>query len=79
MLELHKPSLDDAIAICQRIGVYRLMEFQHDWNSKVITQFYATLFVEEEPRHMCWMLEGQWYSVDYAVFTGHLGILEEEL
>jgi len=25
------------------------------------------------------MLEGLWYSVDYAVFVGHLGISEEEL
>ena len=47
-----KPSLDIAIATCERTGVYRLMELQHRWNSEVIVQFYATLFVEEEPRHM---------------------------
>jgi len=28
---------------------------------------------------MHWMLEGQWYSVDYAVFVGHIGISEKEL
>ena len=77
--EQENPSLDIAIATCQRIGVYQLMEFQYPYNSEVIAQFYATLFVEEEPRHMHWMLEGQWYSVDYTVFTGYLGILEEEL
>ena len=27
--ELQKRSLDDAIATCQHIGVYQLMEFQH--------------------------------------------------
>jgi hypothetical protein len=42
-------------------------------------QFYATLFVEEEPRHKHWMLEGQWYSVEYAAFVGYLGIPEDEL
>ena len=28
---------------------------------------------------MHWMLEGQWYNVDYLVFAGYLGISEEEL
>ena len=56
-----------------------LMEFVHDWNSEVIAQFYATLFVEEEPRCMHWMLEGQWYSVDYDAFAAFLGFLEEDL
>ena len=53
-----KPSLDIAIATCEHIGIYRLMEFQHPWNSEVIAQFYATLLVEEELRRMHWMLEG---------------------
>jgi hypothetical protein len=47
--KLHKPSLELAIATCQRTGIYRLMEFQHPWNIEVIAQFYATLFVEDEP------------------------------
>ena len=50
--ELQKHYLDVAIATCQRIGVYQLMEFQHPWNSEVIAQFYATLFVGEDPRRM---------------------------
>jgi hypothetical protein len=74
-----KDSLDHAIAICQRTGLYGLMEFQHDWNSEVIAQFYATLYVQDEPQRMHWMTEGRWYSVDYAVFAGHLGISEEDL
>ena len=28
---------------------------------------------------MHWMLEGQWYSVDYVVFVGYLGISKDEL
>ena len=49
------------------------MEFQHDWNTKVIAQFYATLYVEEDERRMHWMLEGQWYNVDYIAFAAVLG------
>ena len=45
------------------------MEFQHDWNTEVVAQFYDTLFVEEDERQMHWLLEGQWYSVDYDVFA----------
>ena len=45
----------------------------------MITQFYATLYVEEDERRMHWMLEGQWYSVDYDAFASLLGFSEEDL
>ena len=45
----------------------------------MVAQFYATLFVEEDERQMHWMLEGQWYSVDYDVFTAQLGFSEDDL
>ena len=76
---MQKASVDHAIAICQRTGVYEIMEFQHDWNTEVVAQFYATLFIEEDDRRMHWMLEGQWYSVDYDVFATHLGFSEDDL
>ena len=28
---------------------------------------------------MHWMLEGQWYSVDYDIFAAHLGFSEDDL
>ena len=37
------------------------------------------MFVEDEPKLMHWMLEGQWYSVDYDAFVALLGCLEEDL
>jgi hypothetical protein len=37
------------------------------------------MFVEDEPKRMHWMLEGHWYNVDYTIFAGYLGILEDEL
>ena len=60
-------------------GVYEIMEFQHDWNTKVVAQFYATLFVEEDERRMHRMLEGQWYSVDYDAFIALFGFSDEDL
>ena len=65
--------------ICEHTGVYEIMEFQHDWNTEVVAQFYATLYVEEDERRMHWMLEGQWYSVDYDTFAALLGFPEEDL
>ena len=50
--DLQKASIDHAIAICEHIGVYEIMEFQHDWNIEVVAQFYATLYVEEDERRM---------------------------
>ena len=35
--------------------------------------------MEEEPRRMHWMLEGQWYSVDYDAFVAFLSFSEEDL
>ena len=55
------------------------MEFQHDWNTEVVAQFYATLYVEEDERHMHWMLEGQWYSVDYDAFVALLDFSNDDL
>ena len=45
----------------------------------MIAQFYATLYVEEDERRMHWMLEGQWYSVDYDAFTALLGFSDDDL
>ena len=45
----------------------------------MVAQFYATLYVEEDERRMHWMLEGQWYSVDYDAFAALLGFSDDDL
>ena len=55
------------------------MKFQQDWNFEVIAQFYATMFVEDEPKRMHWMMEGQWYNVDCNDFVALLGCSDEDL
>jgi hypothetical protein len=44
------------------------MAFKKNWNNGVITQFFATLFVEEhgDTSKVHWMTEGQWCDVSYA-------------
>ena len=54
-LKAHKkPSLDRAVDICARIGASEIMSFKHDWNTEIVAQFYATLYVDSD-RVMHWM------------------------
>jgi hypothetical protein len=39
---------NQVIASCESHHIKKLMSFHYDWNIEVITQFYATLFIEEE-------------------------------
>jgi phage terminase large subunit len=52
-----------------------VLTFKKDWNNKVITQFYATVYFEEhdDTRKLHSMKEGQWYKVSYAQFPRILG------
>ena len=45
----------------------------------MVAQFYATLYAEEDERHMHWMLEGQWYNIDYDAFAALLGFSDDDL
>jgi hypothetical protein len=48
-LKAHKkPSLDRAVDICARIGASEIMSFKHDWNTEIVAQFYATLYVDSD-------------------------------
>jgi len=77
-LKAHKkPSLDRAVDICARIGASEIMSFKHDWNTEIVAQFYATLYVDSD-RVMHWMTAGEYFSVEYAVFAGYLGFDEED-
>ena len=48
-LKAHKKSsLDRAVDICARIGASEIMSFKHDWNTEIVAQFYATLYVDSD-------------------------------
>jgi hypothetical protein len=49
------------------------MGVHYDWNVEVISQFYATLFIEEGggARRMHWMTEGDKYNTTFDDFASH--------
>jgi hypothetical protein len=47
MTEQHDPIFNQVIAACESRHIKKLMDFHYDWNIEIITQFYATLFIEE--------------------------------
>jgi hypothetical protein len=62
---------DQIIAACESHHLKILMGVHYDWNVEVITQFYATLFIEEGcgARRMHWMTKGDWYNITFDDFT----------
>jgi hypothetical protein len=47
MEEQQDPIYNQVIAVCESRHIKKLMGVHYDWNIEVITQFYATLFIEE--------------------------------
>jgi hypothetical protein len=47
MEEQQDPIYNQVIAACESRHIKKLMGVHYDWNIEVITQFYATLFIEE--------------------------------
>jgi hypothetical protein len=47
------------------------MGVHYDWNIEIITQFYATLFIEEveDVRVVHWMTKGEWYHITFDEFA----------
>ena len=47
--------------ICESMGLAKIMEFKHYYNERVIMQFYATLFIEEEDgvKKFVWKIGGK--------------------
>ena len=53
---------------------FAVMEFI--WNEKVVAQFYATLFIEENERIIHWHLRGKRFTynmADFSILFGHTG------
>jgi hypothetical protein len=39
---------DKVVTACKAKHLRNVISFQKNWNNKIITQFYATLYVEEQ-------------------------------
>ena len=62
---------DQVIATCGRTNIKELVGFKYDWNTKVVAQFYATLYVEEagDVRQIHLMIQGRSYSISFSKFA----------
>jgi hypothetical protein len=47
MEEKHDNIFDEVVAACRAKHLRDVMAFQKNWNNETITQFFATLYVEE--------------------------------
>jgi hypothetical protein len=65
------PIYNQVIAACESYHIMKLMGVHYDWNIEIITQFYATLYIEEAEgvREMHWMAGGEWHNIGYGDFA----------
>lgn len=59
--------------------VKRIMGFKYDWCNELITQFYATVYIDKDKaKTMHWMTEGEWYKIKYMAFSRFLGFGQDD-
>ena len=49
------PRINDLVKHSQGMGLRKVMGSTHNWNESVICQFYTTLEVDMEDKHLTWM------------------------
>jgi hypothetical protein len=55
-------------------GITDLLQFRHNWNKKIISEFYSTLFYDKKERIFMWMTNGRRFYVRLAQFAQILGL-----
>jgi hypothetical protein len=59
----------EIVAACRAKHLRDVMSFQKNWNNEIITQFYATLYVESggggNTRKFHWITEGRRYEITF--------------
>ena len=77
--ELDVQVVTQAVDTCQHMHLQAIMSFNYHWNEEVVTQFYATLYVDRPGKKFHWMLQGEKYSVTYRQFADMLGFPDADL
>jgi hypothetical protein len=77
--ELDVQVVTQAVDTCQNMHLQAIMSFNCHWNEEVVTQFYATLYVDHPGKKFHWMLQGEKYSVTYRQFADMLGFPDADL
>jgi hypothetical protein len=50
-------------------GITDLLQFRHNWNQEIISEFYSTLFYDMTDRIFMWMTNGRRFHVKLALFA----------
>jgi hypothetical protein len=59
---------------CDLYGITDLLQFTHNWNQEIISEFYSTLFYDKKERIFMWMTNGRRFHVKLAQFAQILGL-----
>jgi hypothetical protein len=59
---------------CDLHGITNLLQFMHNWNQEIISEFYSTLFYDKKERIFMWMTNGRRFHVRLAQFAQILGL-----
>jgi hypothetical protein len=59
---------------CDLHGITDLLQFKHNWNQEIISEFYSTLFYDKKERIFMWMTNGRRLHVKLARFVQILGL-----
>jgi hypothetical protein len=58
---------------CNLHGITDLLQFRHNWNQEIISEFYSTLFYDKKERIFMWMTNSRRFHVRLAQFAQILG------
>jgi hypothetical protein len=72
---MNNPYIHRLVADLDAWRLLPLMTFQHNWNDEIISQFYATLWIDSQNLVLHWLTQGIHYRCDYRTFHAFLGLL----
>jgi hypothetical protein len=67
---------NEVVTACRAKHLRDVITFRKNWNNEIITQFFATLYVEErrgDTRKFHWMTEERRYVITYEQFARLFG------
>jgi hypothetical protein len=59
---------------CDLHDITDLLQFRHNWNQEIISEFYSTLFYDKKERIFIWMTNDRRFHVKLAQFAQILGL-----
>jgi hypothetical protein len=59
---------------CDLHGISDLLQFRHNWNQEINSEFYSTVFYDKKEGIFMWMTNGRRFYVKLAQFAQILGL-----